>query len=307
MTDRPIDPATLVAAVEAFFADRDARMLDAIRCAVAREIDASPPDALAVLSDRLAATGADWTYYPPDPLARRIHHAIADILLPPESALFGVEHATALRGPVVIVANHLSYADANLLEILMHRAAVPLAERLTVTAGPKVYSTIERRFSSLCFGTIKTPQSSAVSSGAAVMQPRDVARAARRSIEAAHARLCAGDALLVFGEGTRSRSTSLQPMLPAVTRYFDGLDTAVLPVAISGTDAMFPIGDNTLRSVPIVARMRAPVGVRELNVRARGDRRVMMDAIGVAIAAMLPSEYRGVYADAAASSQEGVW
>jgi len=60
---------------------------------------------------------------------------------------------------------------------------------LTVVAGPKVYSSLRRRFSSLCFSTIKTPQSSAVSSEDAVMNAREVARAARQSIDVAHERL----------------------------------------------------------------------------------------------------------------------
>ena len=36
-------------------------------------------------------------------------------------------------------------------------------DRLTVVAGPKVYSSLRRRFSSLCFGTIKTAQSNTIS------------------------------------------------------------------------------------------------------------------------------------------------
>ena len=42
-----------------------------------------------------------------------------------------------------------------------------LANRLTAVAGPKVFTSRERRFSSLCFGTIKVPQSSEVASGEA--------------------------------------------------------------------------------------------------------------------------------------------
>ena len=119
-----------------------------------------------------------------------------------------------------------------------------MSDRLTVIAGPKVYSSLRRRFSSLCFGTIKTPQSSAVSSEEAVMNAREVARAARQSIDMAHERLFRGDALLVFAEGTRSRTREMQQTLTAVTRYFDFPDVWVLPAGITGTEAMFPIGDD---------------------------------------------------------------
>ena len=157
--------------------------------------------------------------------------------------LFGMEHLAELGDAQVVDLFEPSVVlDANCLEVLLHRAGSPLADKLTAIAGPKVYSSLKRRFSSLCFGTIKTPQSSALSTEDAVMNPREVARAARRSIEAAHERLRAGDALLVFAEGTRSRTYGLQPMLAGATRYLDGPDTYVLPVGITGTEALFPGG-----------------------------------------------------------------
>jgi 1-acyl-sn-glycerol-3-phosphate acyltransferase len=162
-------------------------------------------------------------------------------------------------------------------------------------AGPKVYSSLQRRFSSLCFGTIKTPQNNSVSSEDAVMSVRDVARAARQSIDIAHARLRRGDAVMVFAEGTRSRSNGMQRMLSGVTRYLEGEDAWVLPVGITGTEAMFPIGVNTLYSVRIVARIGQPIDARELTEQAGGDRRLMMDAIGLAIADTLPVAYQGAY------------
>jgi 1-acyl-sn-glycerol-3-phosphate acyltransferase len=196
----------------------------------------------------------------------------------------------------VIVANHLSYADANLIEVMFHRVgADPICDRLTVIAGPKVYSSLKRRFSSLCFGTIKVPQSSGVSSEDAVMDPREVARAARRSIDTAHERLRLGDALLVFGEGTRSRTRGMQPMLAAVTRYLEVPDTTVLPVGIIGTEALFPIGEDELHPVRVEVRVGRPVSAQEIRERCHGDRQAMMDEIGRTIAALLPQDYRGAY------------
>jgi len=291
-----LDRNTLIAAITTFLVGQDARTLDEIRVALGRDIDAAGPAALTALVGRLATDGGDWSYYPPDPLARRIHHLLADRILQPGSALFGAEHlATLGDAPLVIVSNHLSYSDANCLEVLLHRAGSPLSDRLTAIAGPKVYSSLKRRFSSLCFGTIKTPQSSALSTEDAVMNPREVARAARRSIDVAHERLRAGDALLVFAEGTRSRTYGLQPMLAGATRYLDVPDAWVLPVGITGTEALFPVGGETLHSVKTVARFGAPIKASALREKASDDRRIMMDAIGVAIAELLPPEFHGVY------------
>ena len=211
--------------------------------------------------------------------------------------LHGAEHVDAVAcAPVVIFSNHLSYSDANLLEVLLHRAGKPMSDRLAVIAGPKVYSSLKRRFSSLCFGTIKTPQSSGLSSEDAVMNPREVARAARRSIEAAHERLAGGDALLVFAEGTRSRSNGMQQLLTGVTRYLELPGTWILPVGLVGSEALFPIGDETVHSVRVVGRVGTPIRASELEARSGGDRRVMMDTVGAAIAELLPAEYRGAYA-----------
>jgi hypothetical protein len=297
----PLDRETLIAAIATFLGGQEPRKLDEIREALGRDIDAAGQHALLTLVQRLATDGADWSYYPPDPLARRIHHLLGDRILQPDSGLFGMEHLIALADAhVVIFSNHLSYSDANCLEVLLHRAGSPLADRLTAIAGPKVYSSLKRRFSSLCFGTIKTPQSSALSTEDAVMNPREVARAARRSIEVAHERLRAGDALLVFAEGTRSRTYGLQPMLAGATRYLDEPGTYVLPVGITGTEALFPVGGETLHSVRTVARIGRPIKASALREHAGDDRRIMMDTIGLAIAGLLPPEFRGEYGDGAA-------
>ena len=137
---------------------------------------------------------------------------------------------------VVIVANHLSYADANLLDVLI-----------------------------------------------------------RRSIDTARDRLREGAALLVFGEGTRSRTGRMQRMLPGAARYFEESSAWVLPMGIAGTEALFPIGSERLRQSDIVVRVGRPFEAGRLIRNAGRDRRRAMDGLGCAVADLVPLAYRGAY------------
>jgi 1-acyl-sn-glycerol-3-phosphate acyltransferase len=286
----------LVNAILEFLDDQDLLTVRDIRAALDREIDGAGPDALLGLKARLVADNG-WAYYPRDPLAQRIHHLLADRFLAQGSELRNAHELARVRNaPAVIVANHLSYADANVIEVLLQRAGgAELVNRLTALAGPKVFTSRERRFSSLCFGTVKVPQSAEVASGEAVLTGREVARAARQSIDVALARLREGDALLLFGEGTRSRSGQMQLMLAGVARYLNVPGTWVLPVGLAGSETLLPVEGSALRPTRVVLQVGRPIRANALVGGAEGDRRVIMDAIGLAVAESVPPEYRGVY------------
>src|SRR5882672_11338552 len=82
-------PEALVGGVTTFLATQDPRTLDGIREMLEREVRTAGPRALIRLEKRLTGAGADWAYYRSDPLARRIHHFLADRLLAKGSALLG--------------------------------------------------------------------------------------------------------------------------------------------------------------------------------------------------------------------------
>jgi 1-acyl-sn-glycerol-3-phosphate acyltransferase len=304
----------LVDGIVEFLGGRALLDRDDVSAALEREIDRDGAESLLALKEHLCADDG-WAYYPPDGLARRIHHLLAGRFLAPESRVEGTAHASAVAGaPVVIAANHLSYADANVIEMLLHQSggdAAHLANRLTALAGPKVFTSRERRFSSLCFGTVKVPQSADVSSDEAVLDARGVARAARQAIGVAQARLVAGDALVLFGEGTRSRSGGMQRMLAAVARYLEAPGTWVVPAGLTGSEALFPVDGSRLQPARVTLTLGHPVRADALLAACHGDRRVATDAVGLAIAQLLPPEYRGVYADvdafAAAWRVIGTW
>ena len=293
------DRAQLVNAIAAFVAHKGGLDPAAVRSPVERAIHDLGESSVDALQRRLAQSSDAWAYYPRDPLARRVHHALASLVLRDPPVVSGQAHLDEIRGQgVVIVANHLSYSDANVIEVLLQQSGGgEIADRLSVVAGPKVYSDLSRRFSSLCFGTIKSPQNEGVSSGDAAMTARDVAKAARQTIDTAEDRLRQGDALLVFPEGTRSRSGELQRFLPGVSRYFETAGLWVLPIGIRGTEHLFGIGEQKIGAAQITMTIGRPITVESVRAVTGADRRAFVDRLGYEVATLLPPNYRGVYAD----------
>lgn len=288
----------LVAAIAAFLTHKQVPGIREILAPFERVIDEAGREAIDSLSRRLPLVGAEWGYFPRDPLVRRMHHVFASHVLQHDLAVLGTEHLEAVAGKsVVVFANHLSYADAHVLDFLLHQfGGSEMSDRLTVVAGPKVYSHLQRRFSSLCFGTIKTPQNSGRATEEAVMSPREVGRAARCSLQVARERLQLGEALLIFPEGTRSRSGQMQQLLSGAARYLQSPSTWVLPIGMTGPERLFPIGEDALHPAPITLQIGRAAVASVLVESAHRDRRIIMDCVGYAIAELLPRAYRGYYA-----------
>jgi 1-acyl-sn-glycerol-3-phosphate acyltransferase len=213
----------------------------------------------------------------------------------------GLENAAALEaarsGRALLLGNHLSFVDVNVLDHLMAEAGYgDVAERITALVGPKVFASPIRRLASLCFGTIKLAQSTSRASGEAVMRPREVARLAIETIRTAQQRQAEGDHLLVFPEGSRSRGARLERCLAAVARYLDTPDTILIPWAHAGAEKLMPLGADRVFAATVRVRIGTPLPAARLLEACSGHRQLAMDVVGYLIAAALPEEYRGLYA-----------
>jgi len=256
---------------------------------------------LAAFPARLATTGQTWGYHPPDPISRRISRIAHGLVLKPGS---GLEASDALsfarRQPVFFIANHLSYIDANVIDALLVGAGyADVADGLTVLAGPKVFALPIRRLASLCFGTIKMPQSQSTASGEAVMPRREVARLAQETLLSVEERRRKGDHLMVFVEGTRSRTATMQRVLPAAARYFEAPGTQIVPLALWGTENLMRLETEKVTPTEVHVRVGRVISADTLFERAGGKRPVVADALGYLIADLLPAAYRGEYASEA--------
>ena len=242
----------LVEAITKFLAHGHAPGMPEIRAALKRAIDEAGPAAIDGLARRLAAAGSDWSYYPSDPLARRIHHVLARQVLQHEPVVIGAEHLDELSDrPVAIYANHLSYSDANAVEVLLQRAGQErIADRLTVIAGPKVYSNVRRRFLEplLRHDQDAPEQRPLVRGGGDDVARRGAGGATDDSHRAGTASAWRGAA----GSSPKARvagpaaCSSCSRAPPGIS---ESQDAWVVPMGITGTERLFPISEDGLNPV----------------------------------------------------------
>src|SRR6478609_2001740 len=117
MPQAPVcDRTQLVDAIAAFVVHKAGIDPAAVRKSVERAIDDLGHASVDELRMRLEQPSDAWTYYPRDPLSQRVHHVLASLILREPPQISGHSHLDAIRGKgVVIVANHLSYSDANVI------------------------------------------------------------------------------------------------------------------------------------------------------------------------------------------------
>ncbi|HCH66718.1 MAG TPA: hypothetical protein DFR83_28200 [Deltaproteobacteria bacterium] len=179
----------------------------------------------------------------------------------------GLSHLrqAAAAGPTLVLCNHLSYIDTTGTDAILHRSgASDLADRLVALAGPKVYDSVFRSYATSCLNTLPTPQSSAVT-GASRSEMRALLRRALASIRSAAELMAEGRILLLYAEGTRSRTGRLQPFLKAVARYLDVPDLRVVPMASWGSERIMPIGGEQITPAPMHLHIAPSFAVAECD------------------------------------------
>ncbi len=113
----------------------------------------------------------------------------------------------------------------------------------------------------------------------------------------------AGHPLVVFPEGTRSRSAQLKEANPKVSRYMlMHPETRVLPLGIWNTEIVFPV-DRALpkrgTNAQVAVGKSTPVSLlgAGIDMESTSGQKELMDRTMKLVAGLLPAEYRGVYSN----------
>ena len=239
------------------------------------------------LSESLAALrtiGDEYALYRADPVAQRVTRAFMRRLMA-GSTVSGQANLLESHsaGPTLVVCNHLSYCDTQIKDLLLaDNGSVMLADRLIAVAGPKVYETPFRRVASLALNTIKTAQSAALVHNKGALSPREIATIAIGTVRTAQEQMAAGDIVLLYGEGSRSRDQRLGPFIKAVRKYAQLEGCRIVPMALSGSDQMMPLEQMKMRPVPVQLRIGPSISVADLGPLGA------LEATWHAVASMLP-------------------
>lgn len=211
-----------------------------------------------------------------------------DVVLEP--TLVGVEHlaAAVAAGPTVVLGNHLSYFDTSATDaVLAWSGHEDLADRLVAAAGPKVYEDTFRRIAAVCLHTLPVPQSGQLAH-TQKLPVRELARQARASLDGAQAAAADGLVMLLYPEGSRTRTGRMGSFLKGVHRYLAvGEEVSVVPCAVDGTQGIMPLEARRLRPGPVRLAFGPP-----LRVGPDGGTREVLEGAWHQLAALLPDPLR---------------
>lgn len=182
----------------------------------------------------------------------------------------GLENVPADR-PLIFVTNHLHYLDTPLVGPTLPREVRALAGE---------------RYEKHIFGILLT------SAGCIYINRGEVDRSALRQ---AFNVLEDGLALTIAIEGTRSKSGELTEGKTGAAYIATRMNVPLLPVVVTGTEQIIPAWKR-LRRANVHVRYGPPFYLPEGRARA-ADLDNYTEEIMVTLAAMLPPDYRGMFAD----------
>lgn len=194
--------------------------------------------------------------------------------------IIGAENVPT-TGPVILASNHLSFADSVAIPVVSPRQVAFLAKAEYFT-GTGIHGWISRTwFTSI--GSIPVN--------------RDHARSAQESLDLALTHLNEGGVFGIYPEGTRTRDGRLYRFRTGVAWLALHAQCPVVPVALTGTDTLMPVGARLPRVRKFTVEFGRPLefAQRYTDVPAGRARREVADEIYQAVLGMSGQAPAGEY------------
>jgi 1-acyl-sn-glycerol-3-phosphate acyltransferase len=217
----------------------------------------------------------------PEGVIRFIGHLASDYILTRYAKLEveGAEGLTERIGkPTIFIANHLSNVDGIVLNKILEK------NNVTFIAGKKLK---ENPFTSVFLKIVKH----------IIINPNS---ADRNALKKAVAVLNRGESILIFPEGTRSRTGSMIRGKKGFVLLARLSKADIVPIALEGTEQMLPINPNDMGlETPKHANVRVKVGqpfqLEPKNPDSEDPDQECVDAAMRKISQLLSPQYQGVY------------
>ena len=192
----------------------------------------------------------------------------------------GLENLPA-SGAVIVASNHRSFADSMVIPIVTPRQVVFLAKEDYFT-GTGIKGTLQRAW---------------FEGMGMVPVDRDDTKAALASLDIALEVLRQGKAFGIYPEGTRSRDGRLYRGRTGVAHLALTSGAPVVPVGLSGTEHLQPVGSTLPRLARVTVRFGAPLRFegRYDGVATGRARREVTDVVMNEIQKLSGQEFAGVY------------
>jgi 1-acyl-sn-glycerol-3-phosphate acyltransferase len=192
----------------------------------------------------------------------------------------GWENLNGIQKPMLFICNHLSNSDALVLNTTFKE------QDLAFVAGVKLTGNVLTNLGMHITKTINIKPNAAD----------------KDAISNVVKHLKAGNNVMIFPEGTRSRTGGMTEAKKGIVLIQRLSKATVIPVGMSGTDKLLPINDKDMaledfHCADVIVNIGKPVAIpskgKEEDRREYDDR--VLNIMMRSIAELLPESYRGVY------------